>query len=441
MKNHSKAAKNTPKNDYGFNLGKMQNSIFHYSLSRRKCGMEDYIMKNTIITILKKELKRFFSDKRMAFSTILMPGIMIFVLYNFMGDAINNMVTVDDNYVYQIESTNMPEGIKTMMDSAGIASKITDIDAGSAEKAKDKISNDESGLDLYLVFPENFESDVATYNSASGNKAPQVEVYYNSASTESQAVYSMFIEMMDSYEAAMTNKFDINADESVKYDLASESDAAASVFSSMLPMLLLMFVFSACMAVGPESISGEKERGTIATMLVTPAKRSHIALGKIMALSIIALLSGLSSTIGTMLSLPKIANVGESDIKTNVYGVSDYLLLTVVILAAVLLIVTLISIISAFAKSTKEANTYITPLMIVVMLVGLSGMFIDGTRTELYYYVIPVYNSVQAMTGIFSLDIVPSGMVVSVISNIIYTGIGVFGLTRMFNNEKIMFNK
>ncbi len=398
-------------------------------------------MKNTIITILKKELKRFFSDKRMAFSTVLMPGIMIFVLYNFMGDAINNMVTVDDNYVYQIESTNMPGDIKTMMDSAGIASKITDIDAGSAEKAKEKISNDESGLDLYLVFPENFESDVATYDSTSGNKAPQVEVYYNSASTESQAVYSMFIEMMDSYEAAMTNKFDINADESVKYDLASENDAAASVFSAMLPMLLLMFVFSACMAVGPESISGEKERGTIATMLVTPAKRSHIALGKIMALSIIALLSGLSSTVGTMLSLPKIANVGESDIKTNVYGVSDYLLLAVVILAAVLLIVTLISIISAFAKSTKEANTYITPLMIVVMLVGLSGMFIDGTKTELYYYVIPIYNSVQAMTGIFSLDIMPSGMIVSVISNIIYTGIGVFVLTRMFNNEKIMFNK
>ncbi len=398
-------------------------------------------MKNTIITILKKELKRFFSDKRMAFSTVLMPGIMIFVLYNFMGDAINNMVTVDDNYVYQIESTNMPGDIKTMMDSAGIASKITDIDAGSAEKAKEKISNDESGLDLYLVFPENFESDVATYDSTSGNKAPQVEVYYNSASTESQAVYGMFIEMMDSYEAAMTNKFDINADESVKYDLASENDAAASVFSSMLPMLLLMFVFSACMAVGPESISGEKERGTIATMLVTPAKRSHIALGKIMALSIIALLSGMSSTVGTMLSLPKIANVGESDIKTNVYGVSDYLLLAVVILAAVLLIVTLISIISAFAKSTKEANTYITPLMIVVMLVGLSGMFIDGTKTELYYYVIPIYNSVQAMTGIFSLDIMPSGMIVSVISNIIYTGIGVFVLTRMFNNEKIMFNK
>lgn len=90
----------------------------------------------------------------------------------------------------------------------------------------------------YIWFSREFEVNVATYDSTSGNKAPQVEVYYNSASTESQAVYGMFIEMMDSYEAAMTNKFDINADESVKYDLASENDAAASVFSSMLPMLL-----------------------------------------------------------------------------------------------------------------------------------------------------------------------------------------------------------
>ena len=62
-------------------------------------------MKNTIITILKKELKRFFGDKRMAFTTILMPGIMIFVMYSFMGDAISGMVSVDDEYVYKIEST------------------------------------------------------------------------------------------------------------------------------------------------------------------------------------------------------------------------------------------------------------------------------------------------------------------------------------------------
>lgn len=398
-------------------------------------------MKNTIITILKKELKRFFGDKRMAFTTILMPGIMIFVMYTFMGDAISGMVTVDDDYVYKIESTNMPDSVKSLMDGMKLSAGMKEVDASAGEAAKEKISNNEDELDLYIFFPENFENDIAAYNSTSGGKAPQIQVYYNSASTESQTVYGMFTEMMDSYEAAMTNKFDINNDKSIKYDLAKEKDAAASIFSSMLPMLLLMFIFSACMAVGPESISGEKERGTIATLLVTPAKRSHIALGKIIALSIIAVLSGISSTLGTLLSLPKLANLKESGIDSNVYGITEYIALVIVIMSTVLLIVTMVSIISAFAKSTKEAGTYVTPLMILVMLVGLSGMFSDGAQKELFYYIIPVYNSVQSMTGIFSFDIMPSGMATSVISNIVYTGIGVFILTRMFNSEKIMFNK
>lgn len=398
-------------------------------------------MKNTIITILKKELKRFFSDKRMAFTTILLPGIMIFVMYNFMGDAFSDMMTVDDEYVYSVESVNMPESIKAMLDSAGMSGGLKDTDAESGEKAKKELENKDGVLDLYIVFPENFENDIAVYNSTSGDKAPQVEVYYNSASTESQTAYEMFIEMMDSYESSMANKFDVNPDSDVQYDLANEKDAAATVFSSLLPMLLLMFIFSACMSIGPESISGEKERGTIATMLVTPAKRSHIALGKIIALSIIALLSGISSTFGTMLSLPKITGVGEEGIEANVYSAQDYILLAIIILSTVLLIVTLISIISAFARSTKEAGTYIMPLMIVVMLVGLSGMFSDGAKTELYNYVIPIYNSVQCMTGVFSFEIIPFGMLLTVITNIIYTGIGVFVLTRMFNDERIMFNK
>lgn len=396
-------------------------------------------MKNTIITIFKKELKRFFSDRRMAFTTILLPGILIFVLYNFMGDAISGMVTVDGEYVYKVESVNLPDSIKQLMESSGLTKGLKSVSTDDGDKAKKMLGDNEGKLDLYIVFPEDFDSSIASYDSASGKKAPVLEVYYNSASTESQTAYETFTDIMDSYEAAMTNKFDINPDENVKYDLANEEDSVASVFSSMLPMLLLMFIFSACMAVGPESISGEKERGTIATMLVTPAKRSHIALGKVMALSVIALLSGASSTAGTMLSLPKIASI-ETDINTNVYSAADFVMLTVIILSVVLVLITLISIVSAFARSTKEAGTYVTPLMVVVMLVGLSGMFTNGAQKELWYYLIPVYNSVQAMTGVFSFEIVPSFIAVTVVSNLIYTGIGVFVLTRMFNSEKVMFN-
>ena len=106
----------------------------------------------------------------------------------------------------------------------------------------------------------------------------------------------------------MANKFDVNRADSKAdtFDMADDKDSTAQLFSSMLPFLLLIFLYSGCISVAPESIAGEKERGTIASLLITPVKRSHIALGKIAALSIIALLSGASSAIGTIASVPNL---------------------------------------------------------------------------------------------------------------------------------------
>ena len=113
-------------------------------------------------------------------------------------------------------------------------------------------------------------------------------------------------QVFDDYESSLANKFDINAEEGVKYDVATEKDTSAQLFSMLLPMLLMSFLFSGCMAVAPESIVGEKERGTIATLLVTPMKRSELAVGKVLSLSVIGLLGGVSCFIGTMLALPNL---------------------------------------------------------------------------------------------------------------------------------------
>ena len=207
----------------------------------------------------------------------------------------------------------------------------------------------------------------------------------------------------------------------------------------MMPMLLVMLLFSGCMAVAPESIAGEKERGTIATLLITPTKRSHIAIGKIFALSLMALISGASSTIGIVLSLPKLMG-GTMELDGSVYGVTDYAMVALVILSTVLLLITLISIISAYAKTIKEASTYVTPLMILSMLIGLSGMM-GGAVTNPLLYLIPIFNSVQSMIGIFSFEGDLVNVLITVGANIAVTVVGVFVLTRMFNSEKIMFNK
>ncbi len=112
-----------------------------------------------------------------------------------------------------------------------------------------------------------------------------------------------------------------------------------------------------------------------------------------------------------------------------------------VILVTILILISLLSIISAFAKSVKEATTAVMPLMIVVMLVGITSMFGDGAKEAFYWYLIPLYNSVQAMNGIFSFSYIPMNIMVTVISNFVYVIILAVALTRIFNSEKVMFSR
>lgn len=390
-------------------------------------------MKSNIITIMKKEFARFFKDRRMVFTTIFMPGILIYVMYSFMGQGLSALYSSGEDFIPQIYAENLPEAFSEM--EGLLVEFITDTPKEEAMT----LLEEEKGCHVVAVFPEDFTESVAAYEVSSGEEAPQVELYYKSTSTDSSTAYTMMQEILASYETSMVNKFDINQGEG-PYDLASEQDMAGMMFSMMLPLLMMVFLFSGCMAIAPESIAGEKERGTIATLLVTPMKRSHLALGKIFSLSAIGLLSGLSSFIGTMLSLPKLMG-GVEGVDAGVYQVGDYLLLLAVILSTALLLISLISIISAFAKNVKEATSWVTPLMIVVVVISITSMIDSFRASNNVMYLIPLYNSVQSMNGVFSFEPNVAAVVLTVVSNVVYTGICAGILTKMFGNERVVFSK
>ena len=392
-------------------------------------------MKSGILTIMKKDLARFFGDKRTV-AGVLLPGVMIYVLYSFMGTAMGSVFGVEEDYVPSIQAVRLPQSIAALADSAGMA--LTEGEEAGLPAAMDQVAGQE--LDLLAVFPEDFDQAVADYSVASGEPAPHVEVYYSSVSTASQSAYMAFTGLLDSYESLLANKFDVNAGEGV-YDLATAEESTGALFAMLMPMLLMMFLYSGCSAVAPESIAGEKERGTIATMLVTPIRRSDIAVGKILALAVITVLSGASSTLGTILSLPNLMGGAAGEMDANIYGVRDYLLLAAVILSTVLLLVTLVALLSAFAKTVKEAQTYAVPLMILVMVLGITGMFGGGASQNLAVYAIPLYNSVQCIVGIFSFSLLGQAVALTAAVNGAATLLGVFVLTRMFNSEGIIFGK
>ena len=393
-------------------------------------------MKNNIYTIFRKEMARFFKDKRLVITTLLLPGIMIFIMYSFMGNMMRQQFSVADDYVAKVYVKNMPESVNERINKGNINIKSVE---GDLENEKKLVSEKE--IDLVVNFPENFDKEVAEYKTGEG-KAPQVEIFYNSARQESSKIYGIFTEILGAYETELSNKFDVNADEKINYDLAAKEDMTGKIFGSMLPMLLIIFIWSGCVAVAPESIAGEKERGTIATLLVTPMSRQALALGKIFALSIIAFLSGVSSFIGTFASLPAMYQEMSGGINTAFYSSKDFAFLFVIIISTTILMVALISVLSAFAKSVKESATIISPLMIVIMVISLLPMFSKkDMETPVTMFIIPLYNSVLCMNEIFKFSYSSINVVISVVANIVFTGILVLVLTKMFDSEKIMFSK
>ena len=403
-------------------------------------------MKSNTLTIIKKEFARFFGDRQLLFTALIMPGLLIYLIYTFLGSGIQNMVTSGAQEVVTMRVENMPPSLAPMLTTIDSSMVIVDqpFDDEEIKLLEDK------GLNLVLLrFPADFDQRIGQRQDTVPTMLPNVEIYYNSTNNASSRVYMMLNAMLSNYGRPFT--VNVPQREGQHFDQATSESFGAMIWSKVLPMIILMMLFSGVMAIAPSAIAGEKERGTIATLLVTPMRRNELALGKIVSISGIALLSGISSFIGIALSLPKMIQPDvpdggvHPDMAGNIfafhYTMSDYLVLLLVILATVLIMASAVSLLSALARDVKNAGTMVVPFMLVVMLCGLTPMFMGASSENLTTYLIPFYNAVQVMTSVFAHEMKWMPVIVTLAANVAYTGLAVWVLTRMFNSEKIMFSK
>jgi len=390
-------------------------------------------MKN-ILTIFKKEWDRVIRDKRLVLNIMILPGLMIFLIYTFIGTALENRQT---KAVYQVAIVNPTDQYQSLFESYDTQATLEVITITDDLVAEYEQKVDDGSWELVIILAPNLES----YDWV--GDPPSVTVYYNQNKQDSGSAYMIFISCLNDYQSQLSYAHYHNTD---AFTIApagiapNQSEQTGYFLSLLLPMLIVMFLFSGSISVGPESIAGEKERGTIATLLITPAKRSEIALGKILGLSVLSLLSSISSFLGIFLSLSKIMPVQSDAIA--IYPFKDYVMLFVLMFSTVLVIVGMISIISAYAKTVKEATTMIMPLYIVTILVGVSSIFGAGAPGNIFLYLIPIYNTVQSITAILTFD--PNAfyyIIVTAITNLVIVGVLAYVLNRMFMSEKIMFAK
>jgi sodium transport system permease protein len=389
-------------------------------------------MKN-ILTIFKKEWDRVIKDRRLVIMVILMPGLLIYLIYSFMGLAINN----GEEQVADVAIVNLTSSFEDIYESHEDIENlnIAEIEVDDINHYLDLIDAEE--WTLLIVFPEDF----ASYDGT-GEK-PVVMIYSNPNVLFSSNVSARFVNYLIDYQRVLsydlfgdTNYFSLTQASTP----VNESQIMGTLLGQLMPMLVIMFLFSGAMSIGPEAIAGEKERGTIATILITPIKRRELALGKILSLSVLSLLSAISSFTGIILSLPKLINYGEADIA--IYSISDYLMILMVLFSTIFVIIGIISIVSAYAKSVKEAGSYITPIYILTIIISIGTSFSVNTDPSIVRFILPIYNSVESLRAIMMFsDKAFLYTIVTVIANLVYLALFVGILNKMFNSEKIMFAK
>ena len=395
-------------------------------------------MKN-IKTVFLKELKRFFTDPRMLIALFL-PGILIFIVYSIMGDIMksaltgNNVTEMTYNIAYTDNSGSERPAIISFFDAYMASSenektnevKYTPIPLADAEKTKDNLVGE--GYDVLIVFSNNFET--AVYTPKDPAKPNHIDVYYDGASEKASNAYQIITAGISS----CYNNYYVNVDKDFKPIEAnvSESDfMAGKVMGFIFPMVTVSLLFSTVMSTCPDAVAGEKERGTLAAMLLTPIKRSELALGKILALAVVSAASGIVSFLGLAGSIPKL--MGGLDFN---FSGTTIVLLAFLVLTTLFLFVTIGLTISSVAKTTKEATSYIGPMMMILMLTAILPAILD--TSSIGFAFIPFLNMASCMADILAGGVSVPFFLITIGMNVAVSGLLIYLITRIFNNERLM---
>ena len=403
-------------------------------------------MLNGIKQIFGKEMARILKDKKMVFSVFLLPVLIMVVLLTIINNLAGQMQSDIEEHKAIVWMQNEPDSFETFLASAGaeydIRTIASDSDRGEAE---DAILNGDA--DLLIEFPVDFDAMIAGFQE--GDAVPQIKTYYNpSEEYSSQAYQEISVGVLESYRQTLLagrvgnpdaiTVFTVNSDND---DMVIQDDEKASgqALGMMLPYFITILLFAGAMGIGTDMIAGEKERGTMASLLVAPVKRSSIVLGKVFALMVVSGISSLVYVAGMVICTPFMMDsmTGMDEALNLNLGPDQILMLGLLLVAIAFLYSAVVALISVFAKTTKEASSYIMPVYMVVLVVGLLTMFRMGDGGPWDYY-IPFYNSAITLQAILSHELTMSQYLITLVETLALGGILTVLIARAFNNEKVM---
>tara|TARA_B100000315_G_C14492791_1_gene548414 strand:- start:110 stop:1237 length:1128 start_codon:yes stop_codon:yes gene_type:complete len=227
----------------------------------------------------------------------------------------------------------------------------------------------------------------------------------------------------------------------IETDLASAREKLGKTIGGMLPYIFILFCFMGAMYPAIDLGAGEKERGTLETLLVAPATRMEILSGKFWVITLSGLVSATISLVGIFVSILLIDEIPKElfDIASDIIQPTTILLILSLMIPIALLFAALLLILSIYAKSFKEAQSIISPLNIIIIFPLLIGSFVPGIHLDITTAVIPIINISLACKEAIAGTSKFLPMILVYLSSLFYALLGIYACSKWFQREDIIF--
>lgn len=380
--------------------------------------------KNMVWEIIKKELRDIVRDKKTLAMMIIMPIVLYPLMLGFffvLSDKQNEEAATE--YIKVGFTFEPEEALDTVLKECN----VEEVDGDKDTLHEDLINGE---IDAYVTLEDDVFKIFYSEEDMNG---------YMSAGILNEAI-NVYIELVQSQ--MLTNE-GLVAEEifevyTIEMENVGNTDMFTGMMMGMVPSMIIVSVTLTAVYTAIDMTAGEKERGTLETLLTFPLKNSDIVMGKFIATTIASAISstlGFLSMYGMLFYLSK-----ELDTITEIAALSLQSILVLIALFAMfsMFISAIAIILSTNAKSFKEAQNSTQPLSIVSMIPMFASIM--GVELNKVIAFIPFMN-ISLLVNQALLNKIDMGcFVITVVSGIVYTYVLIKVMSKLYKSDKILFN-
>jgi len=324
----------------------------------------------------------------------------------------------------------------------------------------------EARVQVVILVPEGFAKKLETVNrrlSAGSAERPTLPEYdglivlRNSADEKSLIAYRRTKEALHNWEKAVLKdrlrrarlpEHVASPVAAAHVEVAEEHQISANLWSKLFPALLVIMAVTGAFYPAVDVVAGEKERGTMETLLICPAKRVEIVLGKFFTVMAFSMCTALLNLISMGLTGKYIVSVVGAGATTQMGGLAApglaaifWVILLLIPLAALFSALSLA--LATFAKSSKEGQYYLTPLLIVTL--GMTVFCLSpAVQMEPFYSVMPIVGPTLLLKELLSSTGSSAALLYALpvlVTSVGYSALALWWAIEQFVREDILFRE